>query len=62
MDRFLFLDPEPPRVVCQCEYCHEEVYEGDDVYNIDGEIIHEDCFVDYCRDVYADRLEVAEVA
>lgn len=31
--------------ICAC--CGQEIYEGEDVYDIDSEIIHEDCLLDY---------------
>lgn len=44
--------PEPPQdvIVCQCAECGEDIYEGDDVYIIDHDIIHKECIEDYFSD------------
>lgn len=42
-DRYL----EPPRAsspMCLCEECNKELYEGEDVLDVHGEIYCEDCF------------------
>lgn len=33
--------------ICAC--CGQEIYEGEDVYDIDGEVIHEDCLREHMR-------------
>ncbi|MEN0648882.1 hypothetical protein NSQ82_07615 [Caldifermentibacillus hisashii] len=40
---------EEPKVVGYCEGCGEKIYEGDDVYDYDGGMIHQDssCCMDY---------------
>lgn len=31
------------RLVCHCDFCNAEIYEGTDMYDIDGTYICEDC-------------------
>jgi hypothetical protein len=40
--------PEPP-VVCLCWQCGDEIYEGDNVYDINGEPWCERCIEDACH-------------
>ena len=37
--RWLEDDREEPRVVGTCSHCGEEIYEGDDIIEVDGEMI-----------------------
>lgn len=38
-------------VVCECEHCEGEIYEGEDVFKVeDGLLIHEDCLLEYTRE------------
>jgi hypothetical protein len=41
------------RVVGYCTGCGEEIYEGDDIIEIAGEMIHEsrECTFDYCAEI-----------
>ncbi len=48
------LEPDAERVFCLCDHCNGEIYEGETYYEIDGDKIHEDCFYEYCRELYAD--------
>lgn len=55
--------PEPPLeppedvIVGHCAYCGGEIYEGDTVYRIDSDLIHEDCLYDFAKDYFADCKE-----
>lgn len=46
---------EPRPVLGECPECHEPVYGecdgyyADDAYEIDGEVIHEDCLIPYLK-------------
>ena len=43
--------PPDPEVVRYCDYCDEEMYEGEEVLSlVTGDVIHEDCFSDYAKD------------
>lgn len=47
------LDPPEPRVVCRCELCGDEIYEGDTIYRFRPYVICERCV--------EDRKDYAEV-
>lgn len=34
-------------VVGICEACREEIHAGDDYYDIEGDLLHEDCLLDW---------------
>ena len=38
-----------------------ELYEGDAIYNISGQLIHEDCLLDFARSYFADCLAEVRV-
>lgn len=56
------LEPPEDKVFCYCDYCGGEIYEGEDIYEIDGDIIHEDCLLDYAKDKLAVRREAGNYA
>lgn len=33
---------KPAKVVGHCEACHEEIYAGEEYYDIEGELVHDD--------------------
>ena len=35
---------------CRCNECGGDIYEGNDYYNFDGDIVCEDCQRDYVRE------------
>ena len=39
--------------------CGGEIYEGETVYNIDGQLIHEDCLHDFADDYFKNCKEEA---
>ncbi len=43
------LDPPMPKILAYCAGCGGEIYKGEEVYEIDGDIIHKDseCLVSY---------------
>ena len=51
------LDPPEDKVFGYCDHCGGEIYEGEEVYEIDGNIIHEDCLLDYVRENLAVKKE-----
>ena len=36
-------------VIGECEYCHEPIHEGEDYYDIEGTLLHDDCDFDWLR-------------
>lgn len=54
------LDPPEDAVADYCGHCGGEIYQGETVYRIDGNLIHEDCLNDFAKDYFADCKEVVE--
>lgn len=48
------------RVVGYCPACNECVYKGEEVYAIEDEYIHEDCFEEFAKETLYATLEYAE--
>lgn len=42
-----------------CENCNEPIYLGEDIYEIDGILLHDDCLYDYMR-MFRTVAEAAE--
>jgi hypothetical protein len=43
--------PDEPITIGECVQCKEELYAGDDVYQVEGGILHqEECFEQWCQD------------
>lgn len=55
------LEPPEDKVYGYCDYCNGEIYEGDTVYDIDGQRIHEDCLEDFARGYFAACLTEARM-
>lgn len=51
------LDPPEDVIVGYCDYCGGEIYEGEEVYEIDGDVVHEDCLLDYVKENMAVKKE-----
>lgn len=49
LDRFSrgLTDPQAAPVVVTCAACSGEIYEGELVYSISGDIIHPDCLAEH---------------
>lgn len=61
MARFDESVPEP-EVVGACDYCDEPIYAGEYVRETyEGETVHDECWTDYCDEVYCARRTVAVV-
>ncbi len=54
------LNPPEDRVYALCDYCNGEIYSGEDYYDIDGDMIHGDCFYKYCQELYNDCKREAD--
>lgn len=48
------LDPPEDVVIGYCACCGGEIYEGEDIYEIDGDLIHDDCLSEYAEKFFAD--------
>lgn len=55
------LDPPEDKVFAMCDCCGGEIYEGEDYYSIDGELIHEDCLHDFADEYFKDCREEARI-
>ena len=53
------LEPPEDKIFGYCDHCGGEIYEGDTVYDIDGQRIHEDCLEDFARGYFAAWLPEA---
>ena len=47
------------KVFCNCEHCEEEIYEGEEYFEVDGAKIHEDCFNEYAYEILSPNRKVA---
>lgn len=54
------LEPPEEKPVAYCGCCSGEIYAGDTVYRIDGQLIHEDCLGDFAKDYFGDCKEELE--
>lgn len=48
------------KIFATCDYCDGDIYDGEIYYDIDGDKIHEDCFVEYCRNIFSDCRKEAD--
>ena len=55
------LEPPEDKIFGYCDHCGGEIYEGDTVYDIDGQRIHEDCLEDFARGYFAACLTEARI-
>lgn len=55
------LEPPEDKIFGYCDHCCGEIYEGDTVYDIDGQRIHEDCLEDFARSYFAASLTEARI-
>jgi hypothetical protein len=46
--------------VSECPACNESIYKGEEVYLIDCEYVHEDCFEEFARQTLDASLQYAE--
>lgn len=53
------LDPPEDKIFGYCSCCGREIYEGEEIYNIKGEVIHEDCLHDFADEYFKDCKEEA---
>lgn len=51
------LEPPEDKIFGYCDHCGGEIYMGEDIYEINGDIIHEDCLLDYARENLAEKKE-----
>ncbi len=55
------LEPSEDVIFAYCDYCDEEIYEGETYYDIGGETICVDCLRAFASDYFADCVERAGV-
>ncbi len=55
------LDPPEDKICGYCDFCGGEIYEGESIYLIDGQRIHEDCLEDFARSYFMSCLTEARV-
>ena len=55
------LEPPEDKIFGYCDHCGGEIYEGDTVYDIDGQRIHVDCLEDFVRGYFAACLTEARI-
>ena len=48
-DEWKTTPPEGPKPKAYCSYCDKDLYEGDAIYDINGEYLCEDCLDDEFR-------------
>lgn len=53
------LEPPEDKIFGYCAHCGGEIYEGEDIYVIDSEAIHEDCLRDFAEEYFKDCREEA---
>ena len=51
------LEPPEDKIFGYCDFCGGEIYEGDTVYDIDGQRIHEDCLGDFRSEEHTSELQ-----
>ena len=51
-------DKQLEKPICYCDFCGAEVYSGDLIYRIEGEIIHEECLSDYAEERFRPCREI----
>ena len=44
---YLGIDEPEPKIVGQCAYCREDIYEGTECFCCNGVLVHTECFGDY---------------
>lgn len=55
----LWSDQREPKVVGECEGCHEDILEGDDIYEFDDVWVHQDS---ECCQQYIANLSICREA
>jgi hypothetical protein len=60
-DKWKLMNPYDLEIaVSFCPACTETIYKGEEVYLIDSEYVHEDCFEEYAKLTLEATLHVAE--
>lgn len=54
-----YLEPDDLELFCHCAYCGDQIYVGDEVWNIDSEIIHEEELEEYIKKNYGYKFIVS---
>lgn len=48
-----------PKVIGECAGCHEDIYEGEDIYDFDSGLVHQDS---ECCQQYVAEMSVCKLA
>lgn len=44
-----YYEETKPKSIGVCEHCSDPIYDYEDYYDIDGDMVHEDCIRDYAE-------------
>lgn len=47
------LEPPEDKIYGYCNLCGGEIYEGDTIYEINGQLIHEECLEEFAKDYFS---------
>ena len=50
-----YVDPPVPVLFGYCKYCGGEIYEYDEIAEIDGDLYHFDCFTDCAASILVEQ-------
>jgi hypothetical protein len=60
-DKWKLMNPYDAEVIISfCPFCAESVYKGEEVYLVDGEYVHEECFEEYAKLTLDADFQIAE--
>lgn len=51
---YLGIEEPEPKIIGQCAYCMDAIYEDSECYARGGIMVHMQCFADYVQDEYSD--------
>lgn len=47
-----YLEPEEDKPLYECDYCRQHIYTGETYYEMELELLCEDCFEEYVKNYY----------
>lgn len=56
------LEPDEQQIVGYCTHCGDEILEGADIFRIQDDIIHDECFDEWAKEYFDAEREVARRA
>ena len=51
---YLGIEEPAPKIIGQCAYCMDAIYEGSECYSSGGIMVHTQCFADYVQEEYTE--------